>query len=79
MVAAPKYPPRVKLRCGNISRADLLDPKERPMLSGKERTEAPLSRGGVRDPGDCTRIAEITSGKAVMQQGLATTCKDLKE
>jgi hypothetical protein len=31
------------------------------------------------DTGDFARIAEITSGKAAVQQGLATTCEDLKE
>jgi len=27
-------------------------------------------------PGDFTRIAEIMLGRAIPQQGLATTCKD---
>ena len=29
-----------------------------------------------RGPSAYTRIAEITSGRAITQQGLATTCKD---
>ena len=29
------------------------------------------------DPSTYTRIAEITSGRAIFQQGLAATCKDL--
>ena len=32
------------------------------------------SRG--KGPGTCARIAEITSGRTISQQGLATTCKD---
>ena len=28
------------------------------------------------DPSTCTRVAEIMSGRAKPQQGLATTCKD---
>ena len=47
MVAASKYPPRVKLHCGKVPRADPLDPKGRPMLDGEKRTSTPLSRGGV--------------------------------
>ena len=27
-------------------------------------------------PSTCTRVAEIMSGRAIAQQGLATTCKD---
>ena len=30
-----------------------------------------------RGPSTYARIAEIMSGKAIFQQGLATTCKDL--
>jgi hypothetical protein len=30
-----------------------------------------------RGPSTHARIAEITSGRAISQQGLATTCKDL--
>jgi len=30
-----------------------------------------------RGPGTYARIAEIMSGRAISQQGLATTCKDL--
>ena len=49
MVAAPKSPPPTQ-SCvvGSFSQADLLDPKERPMLSGKKRILAPLNCGGVR-------------------------------
>jgi hypothetical protein len=30
-------------------------------------------------PGNYTKIAEIMSGRAIFQQGLATTCEDLPE
>jgi len=55
------------------------------------RTRPPLGEADVlrEEPGRCTgetsrgrgpsayaRIAEITSGRAISQQGLATTCKD---
>ena len=39
---------------------------------GKGRT--PRGRG----QSTCARIAEIMSGRAIFQQGLATTCKDLR-
>ena len=48
MVAAPKYFPRIKLRCGSVPRAKLVDPMERPRTGGKKRTDAPPERGGVR-------------------------------
>jgi hypothetical protein len=40
-------PPR-KAVLRDVSRADPLDPKGRPMPSGKQRTRAPFGRGGVR-------------------------------
>ena len=48
MVAASRTPPTKSCVVGSFSQADLLDPKERPMLSGKKRTLAPLNCGGVR-------------------------------
>jgi hypothetical protein len=44
------------------------------------REETGMStEGTLRGKGPCTytRIVEIMSGRAVSQQGLATTCKDL--
>jgi len=48
MVAAPRIPPAQSCIAGIDSRADFVDPKERPMSSGKKRTRALLDRGGVR-------------------------------
>ena len=47
----------------------------RPLFFGKKWvcTEGtPRGKG----PGDLTRIAEITSGRSVSQQGLTATCQD---
>src|SRR5579863_222531 len=43
------------------------------------RTLGESTRGGRRGkgPGEYVRVAEITLGRAICQQGLATTCKDL--
>ena len=40
--------------------------------TGKSTEETPRGKG----PSTYARIAEITSGRANSQQGLATTCKD---
>ncbi len=43
------------------------------------REETDRSTGGVwrgMGPDNCTRIAEITSGRTISQQGLAATCRD---
>ncbi len=41
-------------------------------LTGQSTEGTPRGRG----PGAYTRTAETTSGRAISQQGLATTCKD---
>ncbi|MCK4791359.1 MAG: hypothetical protein KAV87_46940 [Desulfobacteraceae bacterium] len=41
--------------------------------TGKSTGETPRGRG----PSNYTKIVEIKSEKAISQQGLATTCKDL--
>lgn len=46
------------------------------MSSVKEWASAAEERGGGMGPSTCTRVAEIMSGRAICQQGLATTCKD---
>ena len=46
------------------------------------REEASKSTGGAlrgRGPSAHTRIAEIMPGRAIFQQGLVTTCKDLTQ
>jgi hypothetical protein len=54
-----------------------LTPKVRPSPFRKKR--ANVLRGTLRGrcPSTCARIAEIMSEKAIFQQGLALTCKDL--
>jgi len=59
-----------------IRRAEPLLSKVRPKPFEKKRVNASKGRRGVGGPGTCTRIVEITSGRAIAQQGLATTCKD---
>jgi hypothetical protein len=61
---------------GNIRSADPLPPWGRPKPSEKKRVKASEGLRGVGGPSACARIAEITSGRAISQQGLATTCKD---
>ena len=56
--------------------ADLLVIWGRPMFYGKKRAYAPEDPTGVRVQAPGERLAEITSGRANSQQGLATTCKD---
>jgi hypothetical protein len=43
----------------------------------KKRASALKGRRRGKGPSTYTRIAEIMSGRAIYQQGLATTCKDL--
>jgi len=61
---------------GKVRSADPLPPWGRPMPSEKKRVKASGGLRGVGGPSACARIAEITSGRAISQQGLATTCKD---
>ena len=48
------------------------------MPFGKKRANTEGTLRG-RGPGDHTRIAEITPGTTIFQQGLVATCKDLPE
>jgi hypothetical protein len=65
-----------KLCAGKIRCADPLSPGRRPKPSEKKRVRASEGHRGVGGPSAHARIAEITSGRAISQQGLATTCKD---
>jgi hypothetical protein len=49
------------------------------MLDGKKRTQSTVQSWRGTDPSAHTRIAEITSGRAIFQQGLVATCKDLSK
>jgi hypothetical protein len=49
------------------------------MSNGKKRTKSTVGSWRGMDPSAHTKIAEITSGKAIFQQGLAATCEDLSK
>jgi hypothetical protein len=48
------------------------------MTPGKKQARALGGTVGVEDQASEERIAEITSGRTGFQQGLAATCKDLR-
>jgi hypothetical protein len=49
------------------------------MSNGKKRTKSAVGSWRGRDPSTHTKIAEITSGRALFQQGLVATCKDISK
>jgi hypothetical protein len=77
MVAAPRIISHVKLFSGAFftSRFSLVEGEADAEWEETDEGTAQSWRG--RDPSTYTRIVEITSGKAISQQGLAATCKDL--
>ncbi|MCP5005600.1 MAG: hypothetical protein GY941_16940 [Planctomycetes bacterium] len=46
------------------------------MFNGKKWTKSTVGSWRGTDPSTDTKIAEITSGRAILQQGLAATCND---
>jgi hypothetical protein len=63
----------------NPKRARSGKPRKQPRASAYVRLVTGQSTEGTlrgKGPGSYVRIAEITSGRAISQQGLATTCKD---
>jgi hypothetical protein len=76
MTAASKYGSPRKLQCGGRSARRTRFPWGEAGVLGQGRDTC--SRGARRGmgPSTCTRVAEIMSGRAIAQQGLATTCKD---
>ena len=48
----------------------------RPMLVGEETGKSTSRATAVQVQACRERLAEITSGRTISQQGLATTCKD---
>ena len=76
MTAAPKYASLWKSHCRDNfvcqTRAPWREANVPEEEAGKCTWETQRSMG----PSTYARIAEIMSGKAVSQQGLATTCKD---
>ncbi len=73
---SPKYGSPRKLPCGDRSARRTRFPWGEAGVLGEGMDKC--SRGARRGmgPSTCTRVAEIMSGRATRQQGLATTCKD---
>ncbi len=46
---------------------------------GKKRLYAPTRAGGIQVQASKERLAEITSGRSLFQQGLVATCEDRKD
>jgi hypothetical protein len=77
MTAALKHGSPRKLLCGGRSaRRTRFPGGETGVLGEGMDTRSRGARRGM-GPGTCARVAEITSGRAISQQGLAATCKDL--
>jgi len=76
MTAATKYGSPRKLPCGDRSARRTRFPWGEAGVLGEGMDKC--SRGARRGmgPSTCTRVAEIMSGRAIRQQGLARTCKD---
>jgi hypothetical protein len=76
MTAASKYGSPQKLLHGGKSVRRTRFPWGEAGVLGEGMDEC--SRGARRGmgPSTCTRVAEIMSGRAISQQGLAATCKD---
>ena len=76
MTAASIYGSPRKLPCGDRSARRTRFPWGEAGVLGEGMDTC--SRGARRGmgPSTCTRVAEIMSGRAIAQQGLATTCKD---
>ena len=76
MTAASKCGSPRKLPCGDRSARRTRFPWGEAGVLGEGMDKC--SRGARRGmgPSTCTRVAEIMSGRAIAQQGLATTCKD---
>ncbi len=76
MTAAPKTRSLLKLHYRDIFASRTTKPYREADVS---REEADTCTGRLRrgmGPDNHTRIAEITSGRTISQQGLAATCKD---
>ncbi len=77
MTAASKYGFPLKLRCGGkpVRRTRFPWGEAGVLGEGMDKRSRGARRG--MGPSACTRVAEIMSGRAISQQGLAATCKDL--
>ncbi len=76
MTAAAKDSPPLKLHCGECLACRTRHPWG--VADALREETSKCTEGALRGKGPSThaRIAEITPGRAISQQGLATTCKD---
>ena len=77
MTAAPKLRSLLKLHCRDLLTCRTRFPWREAGVLGEEMSECIRGTWRGMGPGAYARIAEIMSGKAISQQGLVTTCKDL--
>ena len=76
MTAASKYGSLLKLHRRDISVCRTRFPLREAGVLGEEMGECNRGTRRGMGPSAYARIAEIMSGRAISQQGLATTCKD---
>ena len=74
--ASNKYPVEVALS-GTCMVCRTTDVYREAVVFWEEASECTRGTPRGRGPSTYARIAEIMSGRAIFQQGLATTCKDL--
>jgi hypothetical protein len=76
MTAASKTAPRLKLHCREHAMCETRVTRCEAGVSWEETGECTRRTSRGMGPSTCTRNLEITSGRSISQQGLATTCKD---
>ncbi len=76
MTVASKSAPRLKLHCREHAMCETRSTRCEAGASWEETGECTRRTSRGMGPSTCTRNSEITSGRAISQQGLATTCKD---
>lgn len=76
MTAASKYGSPPKLQCGGSLARRTRFPWGEAGVSGQVMDTCSQGARRGMGPSACTRVAEIMSGRAIAQQGLAATCKD---
>jgi hypothetical protein len=76
MTAASIYGSPPKLPCGGKSARRTRFPWGETGVLGEGTDKRSQGARRGMGPGTCARVAEITSGRAVSQQGLTATCKD---
>jgi len=76
MTAASKTAPRLKLHCREHAMCETRFTRCEAVVSWEETGECTRRTSRGMGPSTCTRNSETTSGRAISQQRLATTCKD---